>query len=297
MIATRPSRLGALLSMSLAVLLGPASSGFAQATKTVAPQTKAKAKVAEPAKAKEPIDLNSATAEELATLPGIGEVSARKIIDSRPHKVVADLVKAGISASEVDKITPLVVVRPLPPAVEINVDPEEKLESLPGIGAATAKAIVAGRPYGKYEDLEKVRGLGPKKIDELKGRLSFAKAEPVAKKVEVKKVESPSRVDVKKVESPSRVDVKKVETKVAEPAKEKMTKTAKATDAPKLAPGTKVNLNKASKDELDALPGIGPVYAQAIIDARPYSKIEDVMKVKGIKEVEFAKIKDMITAK
>jgi competence protein ComEA len=290
MIATRPSRLGALLSMSLAVLLGPASTGFAQATKTVAPQTKAKAKAAEPAKAKDPIDLNSATAEELATLPGIGEVSARKIIDSRPHKAVADLVKAGISASEVEKITPLVVVRPLPPAVDINEDPADKLETLPGIGPAMAKAIVAGRPYAKYEDLEKVKGLGPKKIDELKGRLSFAKAEPVAKKAEPKKAE------VKKVESPSKVEVKKVETKVAEPAKEKM-KTAKATDAPKLAPGAKVDLNKASKEVLDALPGIGPVYAQAIIDARPFSKIEDIMKIKGIKEVEFAKIKDMITVK
>ena len=46
---------------------------------------------------------------------------------------------------------------------------------------------------------------------------------------------------------------------------------------------------------LDALPEIGPVKAQAIIDNRPYKKIEDIMKVKGIKEGTFGKIKDKIT--
>ena len=57
----------------------------------------------------------------------------------------------------------------------------------------------------------------------------------------------------------------------------------------------KVNINTASKDLLDALPEIGPVKAQAIIDGRPYQKIEDVMKVKGIKQATFDKIKDKIT--
>ena len=65
--------------------------------------------------------------------------------------------------------------------------------------------------------------------------------------------------------------------------------------AAKLATGKIVNINSAPKDELDALPGIGPVKAQAIIEARPFKTIEDVMKVRGIKEGEFSKIKDLIT--
>ncbi len=65
----------------------------------------------------------------------------------------------------------------------------------------------------------------------------------------------------------------------------------------KLAPGQKVNINSAPIDELDLLPGIGPAKAQAIIEGRPFKTIEDIKKVRGIKEGEFAKIKDIITVK
>src|SRR5438270_9775416 len=60
-----------------------------------------------------------------------------------------------------------------------------------------------------------------------------------------------------------------------------------------------VNINTASKEELDALPEIGPVKAQAIIDYRnangPFKTPEDVMKVSGIKEGTYAKIKGLIS--
>jgi competence protein ComEA len=59
-----------------------------------------------------------------------------------------------------------------------------------------------------------------------------------------------------------------------------------------------LNLNTASKEELVALSGIGPAKAQAIIDYRAangaFKSPEDIMKVKGIKEGEFGKIKDQI---
>lgn len=58
----------------------------------------------------------------------------------------------------------------------------------------------------------------------------------------------------------------------------------KGAPAIKLAPGQKVNINTATKEELEALPEVVPVKARAIIDGRPYKAPEDVVKVKGIKE-------------
>ena len=59
-----------------------------------------------------------------------------------------------------------------------------------------------------------------------------------------------------------------------------------------------ININTANEKELDALPGIGPAIAGRIVEYRssqPFTKIEDIMQVKGIGEKKFAKIKELIT--
>lgn len=62
-----------------------------------------------------------------------------------------------------------------------------------------------------------------------------------------------------------------------------------------------IDLNTATLSELDSLPGIGPVYAQRIIDYRNsqggFKSIEEVKKVKGIGDKTFEKFKDRITIK
>jgi competence protein ComEA len=55
-----------------------------------------------------------------------------------------------------------------------------------------------------------------------------------------------------------------------------------------------VNINTASLDELQSLPGIGPVLAQRIVEHRPYRRSEDILEVPGIGETTYAKLKDLI---
>ena len=150
--------------------------------------------------------------------------------------------------------------------VDINTADQKTLESLSGVGPEIAREIIAARPFKSVDDLERVRGIGPERLEVLRAQVMVSQT------------------------------VAPVKRKLGEPTG---APTGRTTASPAAAQKP-VNINTASQQELEVLPGIGPVKAAEIIEARmerPFSSKEDIMRVKGIKEGTFKEIEGLITIK
>jgi competence protein ComEA len=161
--------------------------------------------------------------------------------------------------------------------IDVNTADQATLETLPGVGPQIAQEIIANRPYKSVSDLERVPGIGPAKMKDLK------------------KLVTASKVKEPKEKPAARVREDDARAPAVTPTGRDLSDTRRPPMP--MAADHRVNLNTASREELEALPEIGPVKAQAIIDARPFNSTEDVMRVKGIKQKTYDAIKDQITVR
>ena len=154
--------------------------------------------------------------------------------------------------------------------MDINTATQQELEAVKGVGAATAKKIIAGRPYKSLDELTKA-GLSAKKIEALKPLVAVGKAAAApapAPAVEKKPIAAPA----------------------VKPAEKKAPAAAPAPAA--AAPLISI---LADQKALESLPGIGPALAKKIMEGRPFQSVDDLSRIKGMNKAKIDAIKDKVT--
>ena len=160
--------------------------------------------------------------------------------------------------------------------IDLNTATQKELEDLPGVGEATAKKIIAGRPYSSVGDLEKA-GVSTAAIDKIRPLVTAGTSSA--------KEAAPAKA------APAEPAKEKSATKEKTGAKEK---SAAAEPARAPAGASKpVDLNTATQKELEDLPGVGEATAKKIIAGRPYSSVDDLAKA-GVSRSTIGKIQSLV---
>ena len=162
--------------------------------------------------------------------------------------------------------------------VDLNSASTKELEDLPGVGAATAKKIVEGRPYASVDDLARA-GVPASTIDKIRSQVTVGRGSSSARSEKAAPASKNDRTDAKPA------------TAQPAPAGKEGKSTASKSGSASTGP---VDLNTASQKELEDLPGVGKATAKKIIDNRPYTSVADLSKAK-ISEKTIQKISPLVT--
>ena len=268
------------------------------------------------------VDLNSATAEALTALPGLGAAKAKEIVAGRPYAAITDLVTKGIvSKGAFAKFKDLVTISggkaaaaAIPAAkaadakaadtkaaassatpakpLDLNSASVDELNALPGIGAAKAKDIVAGRPYASVDDVL-TKGIVSKsafgKFKDLVKVSGGTAAKAADTKAATDKAAADKAVADKAAADKKAMADKAAADKAAADKKAMADKAAAATGAAAI-----LDINSGTADQLTALPGIGAAKAKEIVAGRPYASVDDLLTKGIVSKSAFGKFKDLV---
>jgi DNA uptake protein ComE-like DNA-binding protein len=181
--------------------------------------------------------------------------------------------------------------------VDLNTASEKQLEGLPGVGTATARKIIAGRPYASVSDLSRA-GVSAKVIAQITP-LVWASGGAGAGAAETSAA-APSGSAAGSSGSGVKASAAAGGSSTSSPpplrgAAGPGTASRRKADLTESAPAPKVDVNTASEKDLRTLPGVGVATARRIINNRPYSSIEDLARA-GVPATTIAKLAPMATA-
>lgn len=140
----------------------------------------------------ERLDPNRAPPAELQRLPGVGPATARRIVEARrerPFRWTEELTRVrGIGPATLDRIRGHLALPARPSRgtaprstgrIDVNRADAAELERLPEVGPAIARRIVRSRelhgPFRSVEDLLRVPGIGPARLDAIRPRATTGK--------------------------------------------------------------------------------------------------------------------------
>jgi DNA uptake protein ComE-like DNA-binding protein len=163
--------------------------------------------------------------------------------------------------------------------VNLNTATQQELEALPGVGEATAKKIIASRPYASVDDLSKA-GVSASTISKIKSKVTVGSSSESASEKSASSEKAASSSSSKKSTAGTASTTTSSSSTSPEKPAAQSTSSKKATAEPKAGASAngRIDVNTASEQELEALPGIGTASAKKIIASRPYKSLDDLSR-------------------